>query len=175
MNYVSKHHQKSTFSTKIRLLRKLYHEILPKGGNKEDHLSKLMNYYDELCDIDHVVDDQQFVSIVMTSVGEDYDNLITALDCRNEENLTFELVKSKLMDECKIKSEKLQDNEAALKVFKNKYCDFCNESGHIKKFCSRFEKWLIEKKKKDQKVEVSESAKMLVSDWCDDTEVDYAF
>ncbi len=30
-----------------------------------------MQYNDELCDIDHVVDDQQFVSIVRTSVGED--------------------------------------------------------------------------------------------------------
>ncbi|XP_037024176.1 uncharacterized protein LOC119066056 [Bradysia coprophila] len=93
------HHKKATFSTKIRLLRKLYHEILPKNGNMEEHLSKLTEYYDDLCEIDHVIDDQQFVSIVMTSVGEDYDGLITALDCRDENDLTFDLVQSKLMDE----------------------------------------------------------------------------
>lgn len=75
-----KHHRKSTFYTKIRLLRKMHHEILPNHGNKDDHLSKLMQYCDELCEIGHVIDDQQFVSIILTSVREEYDNLVTALD-----------------------------------------------------------------------------------------------
>lgn len=96
---LSRHHKKSSLTTKIRLLRKLYHKILPANGNMEDHLLKLMKYYDELCEIGHVVDDKQFVSIIMTSVGEDYDNLITALDCRKEDELTLDLVKCKLLDE----------------------------------------------------------------------------
>lgn len=45
---LSKHHKKSSLSTKIRLLRKLYHEVLPMDGNMEEHLSKLIAYYDEL-------------------------------------------------------------------------------------------------------------------------------
>ena len=59
---LAKHHKKSSLTTKIRLLRKLYHEILPTNGNMEDHLLKLMHYYDELCEIGHVVDDTQFRS-----------------------------------------------------------------------------------------------------------------
>src|SRR5687768_15642655 len=70
-----KHHQKSSFSSKFRLLRQMYHKILPKNGNMEEYLSKRMHYYDELCEMGHVVDDQQFVSIVLTSVGEDYDHI----------------------------------------------------------------------------------------------------
>lgn len=41
----------------------------------------------------------------MTSVGEEYDHLITALDCRNEEELTLDLVKCKLLDEYERKSK----------------------------------------------------------------------
>lgn len=48
---LSKHHKKSSFSTKIRQLRKLYQSILPKNGNMIDHLSQLTQCYDELCDI----------------------------------------------------------------------------------------------------------------------------
>lgn len=128
---------------------------MPKNGDMEQHLTKLMQYYDELCDIDHVIDDHQFVSIVMTSVGEDYDNLITALDCRDEEHLTFELVKSKLLDEYerKVKNDYFAtegESLAGLKNYAKKYCDFCKEPGHVKKFCGKFDSWLAERKKKDE-------------------------
>lgn len=44
--------------------------------------------------LEHVVGDQHFVSIILTSVvGEDCDDILTALNCREEENLTLDLVK----------------------------------------------------------------------------------
>lgn len=55
------------------------------------HLAKLIGYYDQLCKIGHVIDEQQFVKIVMRSVGEDYYHLVTAADCRDEDDLTLEM------------------------------------------------------------------------------------
>ncbi len=52
---LAKHHRKTSLTTKIRLLRKLYHEVLSNGGDMKDHLSKLMSYYDELCEVVYVV------------------------------------------------------------------------------------------------------------------------
>lgn len=158
-----KHHRKSTFSTKIRLLRKMYREILPKNGSMEDHLSKLMEYYDELCEIGHVVEEEQFVSIILTSVGEDYDHLVTALDCRDEKELTLDLVKCKLLDEYdrKTKIENIEA-ESAFKIQSTKFCDFCKGSGHLKKSCFKFEDWLNRKKQRDEKLnKPEESVKMI--------------
>lgn len=135
-----KHHKKSSLSTKIRLLRKLYHETLPPSGCMEDHLMKLMHYYDELCEMAHVVDDEQFVSIIMTSVGDDYDNIITALDCRNTDELILDFVKCKLLDEYERKTKNMnQEKAVAHQVFSKAYfCDFCETKGHVKKSCSKF-------------------------------------
>lgn len=171
-----KHHRKGTFSTKIRLLRKMYHEILPKHGNMENHISKMMEYYDDLREIGHVIEEQQFVSIILTSVGDDYDHLVTALDCRHEDELTLEMVKSKLLDECDRKNKNENKENTALKV-QMKYCDFCKGAGHLKKSCFKFEEWLNRKRDNDERksTEVKESAKVVMSGWSTDEEVDYAF
>lgn len=170
-----KHYKKSTLSTKIRLLRKLYREILPKHGNMENHLSKLMQYYDELCEIGHVIEEQQFVSIVLTSVNEDYDHLFTALDCRNEEELTLDLVKCKLLDEYdrKTKDENIEGESSAFKIQNTKFCDFCKTSGHLKKSCFKVEDWLNRKKQKDEKLnKPEESVKMMRMEYFGDMESD---
>lgn len=181
---LSKHHKKSSLTTKIRLLRKLYHQVLPKDGNMEDHLLKLMEYYDELCEIGHVVDDKQFVSIIMTSVGEEYDNLITALDCRNEEDLSLDFVKCKLLDEYERKTkDQFSENqgETAYKIFtKPYYCDFCKTKGHIKKNCSKFMEWLEKKKKNgandcNPTPNCGESANIIQQVDSDDDGFDYLF
>lgn len=174
---LAKHHKKSSLTTKIRLLRKLYHEVLPPNGNMQEHLSILMGYYDELCEIGHVVDDKQFVSIIITSVGDDYDHLVTALDCRHEDELTLDLVKCKLLDEyerkIKIKKSEVQE-ESAYKIYnKPYYCDFCKTKGHLKKSCSKFTSWLEKKKdeNKENHVESAKSAKEVEND----SDIDYAF
>lgn len=41
---LSKHYKKASFSYKIRLLRKLFHEVLPKNGDMETHLLTLVEY-----------------------------------------------------------------------------------------------------------------------------------
>lgn len=167
-----KHHRKSTFSAKIRLLRKLYHEMLPKNGNMENHLSKIMEHYDELCEIGHIIEEQQFVSIVLTSVGEEYDHLVTALDCRKEDELTLDLVKCKLLDEYdrKMNKENKEESESVMKVQGMKYCDFCKGAGHLKKSCFKFEEWL-NRKKNEQKKESLKAIKSGQSNYDDDGEL----
>lgn len=150
---LSNHHKKASFSNKIRLLRKMYQEVLPKNGDMEAHLTKLMDYYDQLCEIGHVLDNEVFVSIVLTSVGDDYDNLVTALDCREEADLTLELVKTKLLDEYDRKKKSDSSNGMAMKVFSKPpvNCHFCDKKGHVKKYCTKFMEWMAAEKEKNEK------------------------
>lgn len=159
---LSKHHLKASFSSRMRLVRKLYHEVLPKNGDMEDHLSKLMSYYNQLCEMGHTIDDELFVSIMITSAGEDYDNLITALDCRNEEDLTLDLVKNKLLDEYDRKKKSEKADSVAMKVFSKSVpiCHFCEKKGHVKKFCTKYMQWLAAQKEKNEKLEKEHSKKL---------------
>ncbi len=120
-NELLKHHKESSFALSIQLSRKLYRQTLPKGANMIEHLAEMMKCYDELYDIGHVIADNQFVLVVLTSVGEDYDNLINVLDCKEEEELTFDLIKCKLIsDERKSKHESVEVEEESTNAIANK-------------------------------------------------------
>lgn len=92
---------------------------------------------------------------MLTSVGEEYDNLITALDCRDEEDLTLDLLKSKLLDEYDRKKRNESSNGVAMKVYSKPVinCHFCDKKGHIKKFCSKFLEWSAAEKEKIEKAD----------------------
>lgn len=158
---LAKHHKKSSFSNKVRLLRKLYQEALPKNGDMEAHITKMLDYYDQLCEIGHVIEDDVFVLILLTSVGDDYDNLITALDCRDEGDLTLDLVKNKLLDEYDRQKKNESSNNVAMKVFSKSIpsCHFCDKKGHVKKFCSKYIEWLAAEKEKNEKASKHEKFK----------------
>ena len=125
------------------------------------------------------MDDNQFVSIIMTSVGEEYDNLITALDCRNEEELTLDLVKCKLLDEYERKSKNHEESEQTSSAFQfstnSHFCDFCKTKGHVKKSCSKFAVWLEKKKKSEGTTSVSQSTNAIKQVDSDDNDFEYLF
>lgn len=128
------------------------------------------------------MDDNQFISVTLTSVGEYYDNLITVLDCKEEDDLTFNLIKSKLIAEYErklVKSIENKENESE-SVFKihtgatKKYCEFCKENGHNKKFCFKFSDWLSKKKERDRRP-IKESVTMIIAEESDDGEEEFLF
>lgn len=142
---LKKYHQKSTLSSKIRLKKKLYKAEMKKDDDMEAHLNKLSEWMDELEELGEALDDKNKVAVILTSLNDDYDTLITALDARDEEKLSFGEVKAKLLDEADRRKQKnSKELSTALKVTKfnskkrnyaNVKCYTCNKMGHISKDC----------------------------------------
>lgn len=62
------------------------------------------------------VSKKTFYSNNISSLPESYNNLISALQCRAEKDLTLGLVKGKLVDEYQRKAQNVDRNEKALKM-----------------------------------------------------------
>ena len=93
------YHCKSTLSCRIRILKKLFKAELDKNGNMEDHLQRIFEWLDELEEMDGGLDESLSVSVILASLSEEYDTLITAMEAWDETKLTLETVRSKLLDE----------------------------------------------------------------------------
>lgn len=97
--------------------------------------------------------------MILRSLPKAFDGLTTALESRSDQDLTMELVRTKLIDE----SEKLyggkSQEERVLRVNSDMksagVCFFCGRSGHKKRDCKEFltrknAESNVEKKKKNK-------------------------
>ena len=164
------YHQKSTLSSKIRLMKQLFRFELKRGGNMQEHLQKISEKINECNDIGAVIDDNLAVSVIFASLNSDYDALVTALEAWDDDRLTPSTVKGKLIEEWGKKDFNPHGDEMAMEVSrdvrnrlskkvggnKNFSCYYCDAQGHIKKNCALYKRHLSEIKKSDE----DESAKM---------------
>ncbi len=97
--------------------------------------------FDQLADLGMDLEEVFRVVIILASLPDNYDTLVTALEARDEKDLTLSYVKSKLLDES---SKNLQDSdsiqEKAFKIQGSRdhskvICNYCKKEGHIKKNC----------------------------------------
>lgn len=85
--------------------------------------------------------------MILSSLPSSYSTLVTALETRPEEDLTFSLVESKLIGEYqrrKASGSVISDsNESVMAVSgkDSKLCYFCNGSGHFKIACPGYIAW----------------------------------
>lgn len=105
--------------------------------------------------------------MLLRSLPPSFDNLVTALDSRSDDDISMDVVKSRLMDEyhrwlereggsgCASKSEKAM--RSAESAGDKRECYYCKKPGHIQRNCR---KMLADKKKKNsERVPRYESAK----------------
>ncbi len=98
------------------------------------------------------------------------------LDCKDEEELTFDLIKCKLISEYERKSKPESaevEEESIMKFVTKKYCNFCKESGHIRKFCPKFITWLSEKKAKCEEESKESTNAIANQDHCNEFDDDF--
>ena len=167
---LKKYHAKVTLSSKISLIKKVFKAQLPKGGNMEEHLVQMFQWLDELSEMGANFGESLLVMIILSSLNEDYDTLITALEARNDEDLKLEFIRTKLIDEWEKKS-KSGKRETALSVDKNhKFqpkCYFCKKEGHLRAKCTEYKKWKAEQEyKEESKIKKPENANIV----CTNTE-----
>lgn len=147
---LKKFHQRSTMCSRTRLIKKLFKAELKKGDNDmEKHLQDLQDWIDELKDLNYEFEEKYVKSIILASLNEDYDMIVTALEARDEDKLSVSEIKAKLLDESERRKQKVaSDSTTALKVtrcFKNRAknnqtnvkCYSCGEMGHYSRDCEK--------------------------------------
>lgn len=104
-------HMQSSLSAKIRVMKKMFRLRLLRGESMVEHLQKLFGYVNELADLGQGLDKGMSVSVVLASLNEEYDSIITALEAWDESRLTLEAVRAKLIEEWEKKKSDGRRNE----------------------------------------------------------------
>lgn len=166
------YHARSTLSMKIHILRKLFRMQLPEEGSMADHLTGISQLVNRLRSMGEELKEHWLVAIVLSSLNESYDGLITVLESRPESELKLEFVKGKLLDEWRKRMEKSDvlttngKNENVLKTVvkkkpekkrKEKVCHYCGKEGHFRRECRKLEQ---DRKYRESEKRNSEKAKI---------------
>ena len=93
------HFEEKTLSKKIMYRRRLYSIRLDSNTTMEAHVNKLKDIADHLQAVDDPVAEKDLVMILISSLSEDYNNLITALETLKEEQLTWTYVRDRVISE----------------------------------------------------------------------------
>src|SRR6218665_1259601 len=102
---LQKVHERSNLSSKMYLRKKLYKMRLQDDQNMQEYISAVLRLVEQLRGVGEEVSDQQVATLFLCGLPDEYETLITA---RDEDELTLEYVKNKLVDAYKRK----KDNEA---------------------------------------------------------------
>ena len=160
---LKEYHQKATLASKVHLLKGLCRLVLKESGDMEEHINKFSNYVTQLAALGQHLPDDLIAALLLGSLPESFDTLVTALESRPEKDLTSQLVKSKLIDEYKRRKgarETKEDpcgSDAAMKVSHKgaKSCFFCKKTGHFKGECIKYKAW---KKKQERANKITENS-----------------
>lgn len=145
-------HQKGTLSNKVSLLKLICRSRLDENESMEDHLYRLDDLFQRFANIGGNIEESFRVAFVLSSLPESYNTLTTALEARNENELTLSLVKSKLLDESLKRKQTLPAHDSfAMKVSRlsvnqipisEVICYYCKNKGHYKVDCPRLKEKL---------------------------------
>ncbi|KAK2577585.1 hypothetical protein KPH14_000902 [Odynerus spinipes] len=165
------YHEKASLSNIVYTLKKLCRTRLTENESMERHINGMLNMVDELEARGESVKERMVIAIILGSLPDTYNTLVTALETRPEKDLTLELVKGKLIEEeqrrINLKQNTNGINDVALKVqhkanqdkvtgtsgikaHRGITCFFCKRYGHQKKDCYKYQKWKCNKEKANQ-------------------------
>ena len=93
------HFEEKTLSKKIFYRRKLYSIRLSNSTTMESHINAIRNIADHLDSLDNPISEDDLVMILLSSLSEDYNNLLTTLETLREDQLTWNYVRDRLITE----------------------------------------------------------------------------
>lgn len=153
-NKLKEYHEKATLSNKVHLMRKICMLKMDEGGSVPDHINQMRELFEKLKSIsDDELTEPWSVAMLLSSLPRGYDTLITALEARKEEELTFAFVQQKLIAEYERRIDSgAVSSEKVMKAFHQTkktdlLCFFCKKSNHLKKDCLDYKKWKAKKEK----------------------------
>lgn len=142
------YHEKNTLTNKVHLMRTICSLKLENGGNVVNHINSMRDTFMKLRDIGQdELSESWSVAMLLSSLSSEYDSLVTALESRNEEELTFGLVQNKVIAEYERKlrggqSSNTSSDSVLKTVAKVSLCFFCKKSGHQKQNCLKYKQWM---------------------------------
>lgn len=138
-------HEKDSTSNRVHLLQRIMRERLVLNGDAEMHMNRLTELFQKLLSLGAELKPEFLMSATMlASLDSSYDSLVTALESKDEKDLTAAFVRTKVIAEYKRRKERDQnaDDAVALKIGPKKnvrpfHCYHCNETGHIRRNCPK--------------------------------------
>ena len=164
---LAEYNQKSSLSRKISLRKKLFKLSFFERGNMEEHIVEFLSVKNQLAFIGKKFDDDDLTAILLSSLPDSYNTLVTTLENRPEEEITLDFIKGKLIEEYRWRKERgeaekfEQEGECVEKAMKaearfNKSvveCFRCHGKGHFKRECPGYSAWLSKQGKTEEKTE----------------------
>eukprot|EP00111_Clytia_hemisphaerica_P006416 TCONS_00018648-protein len=138
MGKYEKHFQQKTLSKKIYYRRKLYSARMEKGKDMTEHINQIKTLGEHLEAIDVAIAEKDLVILLISSLPDDYNYLITALETIADDNLTWDYVRDRLIHESEKKSEKSPTSPEALNSKLDKKtlkCHYCKKTGLFAREC----------------------------------------
>lgn len=137
-------HEKDTLTNRVSLYKKIALLRMNPDTKIEDHINEMDGYFQQLCDLGEEASELWKVGMLFASLPKEYTTLITALEARNESEITWSLVYSKLIDEYQRQSNHHEDKfeEKVLQVNGTKvFCHFCKKANHEMRDCYGFKRY----------------------------------
>jgi hypothetical protein len=138
-----------SLSNVVFLRRKFINARMHKGDSMGAHLGKVKDLYHRLCSIGANIPESDLVLVILSSLPAEYDMLVVTFEARNIEELTYDVVATRLLHEERRHTEQrpssshkaLAATDAPLpppsRGNKAVTCFFCGRQGHIERECKR--------------------------------------
>lgn len=179
-NALKEVHERDTLSNKINIMRRICRTKMEEGTDMELHVAEMTNLFQKLVDLgENQLTDEWKYMLILGSLPSSYDQLITALEARND--LTLSLVCSKLTSEYSKRKHAMgessngEEQSAILKTTSNKMkCFFCKRGSHVKKDCYKYKEWLKKKQSHNERSKHGADKVNIIEDF-DNRDVDFLF
>lgn len=150
-------HEKANMSNRVTIIRQICGKRLSEDDNIEQRMAEFIELFQRLNDLGDKAEDSWKIAMLFSTLPPSYDPLVSALEARADDELTFSMVVQKLIAEYKRRLERGDVKAAdsvlrtvgaptASKSSRETTCYFCKGTGHMKKDCPKYKSW---KKKKD--------------------------
>lgn len=141
-------HHKDTAGSRLRILRSIMKLRADESSNMENFVQTVTELFQKLMAYGAEIKIEFLMAgVLLGSLPSSYDSLTTALEARNESELTSSLVRSKIVEEYRRRTDRdgHTSEATALKIAQssqkqNRFCTYCKKNGHDKKYCRKLAK-----------------------------------
>lgn len=172
-NALKEAHELDTVTNRISLYKQIASLKMKEKDNIEKHINEFIGLFQKLSDLGATADLEWKIGMFFSSLPSSYSTLITALEARRSDELTWSLVQSKVMDEAirqkDVVNKEEYNGEKVMEIRqtqKNMLCHFCKLKNHTIKDCKKLWRYnefkefneMVRERKEDSKIKVNEIA-----------------